>query len=162
MTPAQVAFVTAVVVALLQIGYVAARVIYGVIVYDSRPAMIVHQATLRADVVAPGDPLQYHMVYTKRSDCHPPLGLGLLRYRVQRLDAPPDPHRAETAFWLPDEVPSAALPGDGMSLGGYATVALPVLPPGVYTLQWRGTYICSRSPQPEERYGPPLQFRVTG
>lgn len=127
---------------------------------DNSAPMVVHTIALKRPVVAPGEALEYTMVYSKREDCHPPNGRGLLRYRVIVRTAADDPYKQDHWFWLDDERESRAPPGDHIALSGFSRVPMPALKPGRYALQFAATYECAKASQPITLYGPPLDFAV--
>lgn len=128
---------------------------------DNSAPMVVHTISLKRSVVAPGEALEYTMVYSKREDCHPPNGRGLLRYRVISRAPADDPYHQDHWFWLDDERESRAPAGDHIALAGFSRVPMPALKPGRYALQWAATCDCAKASQPITQYGPPLDFAVT-
>lgn len=161
-TPGKIVFLIAATVAGMQVLAALASAVWTAIRYDQTPPIVIHSASLLGDILRPGESLRYTMTYTKRADCHPPDGKGMLRYRILHLDADPDPHRGARAMWLDEEVESVAGPGVRVTLDGYSTVPLsPPLSPGRYALQWVGTYTCLKSQGPIEVPGPQLPFTVT-
>lgn len=127
---------------------------------DNSPPMVVDSIALRRAIVAPGEALEYTMTYSKREDCHPPHGRGVVRYRVITRSAPDAPYRQDHWFWLDDERDSRAAAGKHVTLAGFSRVPMPALKPGRYALQWAATYECAKASQPITLYGPLLDFAV--
>ena len=124
--------------------------------YDDRPAMVYHDLSLITGTLAPGASLAFTMRYTKRRECHPPLGTSEISYRIWHY-----PLLAPAYFqWIPYARPSRALSGDDVELPSPSVIPMPKLPPGDYGFQIRASYVCKRASEDQTIDSPIVPFAV--
>lgn len=126
------------------------------VLYDNRVAMKIVRWDLEKTVLKPGEPLLPKFSTDKRPECAIPDGSGELEFRLYYDDA-----RGVRRI-VPLKSVVAMVKAHDLTPVVYE-IELPVLSPGRYELQFRGTYWCANaSPEltPQIIDSPRLAFEV--
>lgn len=135
---------------LVEYGWVALR-------YDDRPAVTVHEMTVLTPVVSPGGTLRYQSIYSKRAECHPPLGSGEVSYRLYGSSAADATRHAIYDFDLRRE--ARWPPGERLTFE--TSVRIPAdIPPGTYRFVNVTTYECRNGSAKQTVRSPGVEFTV--
>ena len=129
--------------------------------YDNRPPLTIHSVRLLTPKVKPGETIQYVTTYTKRPECHPPLGeLGSVSYR---LDGSQGANR-HTIYQFDFSRVTRWPPGKNKVFRTIGAKGVPVpsdVPPGLYNLQVSSTYYgCKGASKILHSAMPPMQIEV--
>lgn len=153
---ASVVLLVAIIVAVLSLTSSMITAFARSVFYDDRPAMVFHKFDVVPNEIARGNPLKFVMTYTKRAECHPPLGTSEISYRVWYYPRDGAPYYR----WLSFGRPSLAPAGTNVVLTSPTIVPMVDLDPGTYGFQVRAKYTCGGASDEQEIDSPVAPFRV--
>jgi hypothetical protein len=120
--------------------------------------MIYHDVHLVKSALVSGENLVFLMTYTKRAECHPPLGSSDISYRVW--------HRHEIGNghyqWLDYAELSKAPAGVMATLPSPTVIPMPPLSGGRYGFQIQARYQCAGSSGEQVINSPIVPFTIIG